>query len=174
MASSCQIRALDDTPEHRRQVAALFALAEDYHLVVEGTPAGPDAAEEFFREIPAGYSLNDLHLFGLYEGEQLSGVASVLKGWNAPHKAIIGLLVLAPEARGRGWGRDALIHIECVAKSWPGIDTLRVAVLVNNGPALAFWRRVGFVDTGEIKPRYANFVADIVILEKPLSAPPIA
>ena len=59
--------------------------------------------------------------------------------------------------------------IEALARTWPGIDRLRVAVVQSNPDALIFWREVGFIDTGEIKPKYGPYVDDIVILEKTIS-----
>ena len=62
--------------------------------------------------------------------------------------------------------------IEALARTWPGIDQLRVAVVVTNRDAVIFWRKLGFVATGEIKPKYGPYVDDIVILEKQIYANP--
>ena len=105
---------------------------------------------------------------GFRVDDKLIGVGGVLRRWNAPNKAIIGLLVFDPQWRGCGHGRAAVEHIEALAATWRDINQLRIAVVRTNIAALTFWRKVGFVETGEIKPKYGPYVDDIVILEKPL------
>lgn len=162
------MQVIADTPENRGAVDAVLQAATDYHVLVEGAPPTEAHVDEFFHALPAGYTADDFFPLGFYIDGEAVGVGGVLRRWNAPNKAIIGLLVFAPQWRGAGRGRAAVAHIEALARSWPGIDRLRVAVVRTNAVALHFWRKVGFVDTGEIKPKYGPYVDDIVILEKPI------
>ncbi len=166
ITDAISMRILVDTADNRRSVNAVLTAAADYHLLVEGVPPSAAHVEEFFTSVPAGHSLKDHFPLGFFEGGKAIGVGGVLRRWNAPNKAMIGLLVFAPEWRSGGRGRAALAHIEVLAQTWPGIDKLRVGVIGNNTDALMFWRRVGFIDTGEIKPKYGPYIEDIVILEK--------
>ena len=59
-------------------------------------------------------------------------------------------------------------HRRSPVHTWSGIDKLRIAVVRTNSDALVFWRKVGFAETGEIKPKYGPFIDDIVTLEKPI------
>ena len=149
-------------------VNAVLQAATDYNLLVEGAPPTAVHADEFFTSCPSGYTLEDLFLLGFFESAELIGVGVMLRRWNAPNKAMIGLLVFAPQWRGGGRGRVAGGQIEALARTWPGIDRLRVGVIAANLRALGFWRKIGFIDTGEIKPKYGTFVDDIIILEKPI------
>ncbi len=97
------------------------------------------------------------------------GVADVVRGWNAPEKAVIGLLLIAQPWQRRGLGRAFLTLIEDAIRAWPEITTLRIGVLASNPGALAFWRRSGYRETGEIKPATPPFVAETIVLEKPLA-----
>ncbi|MEQ1519465.1 MAG: GNAT family N-acetyltransferase [Usitatibacteraceae bacterium] len=168
MTDALAMQILSETPEHRRIVDAILQAATDYHLLVEGAPPNETHVDEFFHALPPGYTTEDLFPLGFFAGAEPVGVGGVLRHWNAPNKAIIGLLVFAPQWRGCGYGHSAVRQIESLARSWPGIDRLRVAVVGTNADALRFWRKVGFVDTGEIKPKYGTYVDDILILEKPL------
>lgn len=159
---------LSDTLDHRRSVHAVLQAATDYHLLVEGAPPTDAHVDDFFTAVPDGYTTEDLFPLGFRVDDKLIGVASVLRRWNAPDKAIIGLLVFDPQWRGCGVGRAAVRHIEALAHTWPGIDQLRIAVVCTNRDALVFWRKVDFTETGEIKPKYGPFIDDIVILEKPI------
>ncbi len=162
------LRILPDTADNRALVSDVLIAATDYHLLVEGSAPTPAHVDEFFTSVPDGYTLDDMFPLGFFIGDTMIGGGGILRRWNAPNKAMIGLLVLAPEWRGGGRGRAAVAQIETLARSWPGIETLRVGVIGNNTDALTFWRRVGFIDTGEIKPKYAPYIEDIVIFEKPL------
>ena len=159
---------LSDTPDRRRLVNDVLQAATDYHLLVEGAPPSEAHVEEFFTSVPDGYSTADLFPLGFFVDDEMIGAGGVLRRWNAPNKAIIGLLVFDPQWRGRGYGRVAVEHIEALAQTWPAIDQLRIAVVRTNSDVLGFWRKVGFVETGEIKPKYGPYIDDIVILEKPL------
>ena len=166
ITDAISMRILADTADNRRSVNAVLTAATDYHLLVEGGPPTAAHVEEFFRSVPPGYSLKDHFALAFFEGGKTIGVGGVLRRWNTPNKAMIGLLVLAPEWRRGGRGRAALAHVEMLARTWPGIDRLRVGVIGNNTDTLTFWRKVGFIDTGEIKPKYGPYIEDIVILEK--------
>ena len=160
------MRILSDTADNRRSVNALLNAAADYHLLVEGAAPTSAHVDEFFTSVPDGYALDDLFPLGFFMGDTMIGGGGILRRWNAPNKAMIGLLVFAPEWRRGGRGCAALAHIETLARTWPGIDRLRVGVIGNNTDALTFWRKVGFIDTGEVKPKYGPYLEDILILEK--------
>jgi ribosomal protein S18 acetylase RimI-like enzyme len=53
-------------------------------------------------------------------------------------------------------------------RSWRGARRLRLAVAENNRGAIAFWRQAGFRDTGQ-RDRQAEFIAPLVVMERPLS-----
>jgi GNAT superfamily N-acetyltransferase len=97
------------------------------------------------------------------------GAADVVRGWNAPHKAIIKLLLLVEAWRRRGIGSAFEALVEQAIGGWPEIETVRVAAAASNPGALAFWRRLGLRETGEVRPAAPPFVADIIVLEKPLA-----
>ena len=163
------LQVLADTAANRAQVNAVLQAATDYHLLVEGRAPTEAHVEEFFTDVPPGYDLRAMAPLGFYIAEEMVGVGGVLRGWNTPSKCMIGLLILAPPWRRGGHGRQAFALIESLVRGWGRYDTLRVGVVANNHDGLVFWRKTGFVDTGEIKPGYGPFVANIVILEKPLA-----
>lgn len=57
-----------------------------------------------------------------------------------------GRFVIAPEHRGRGWGRRALVLLLAQARA-AGLRRLRCEVLTGN-PAERLYRSLGFVDAG--------------------------
>lgn len=168
ITDAVSMRILPDIPDNRALVNDVLIAATDYHLLVEGSAPTSLHVDEFFTSVPDGHTLDDVFPLGFFIGDSMIGGGGILRRWNAPNKAMIGLLVFAPAWRGGGRGRAAVAQIETLARTWPGIDRLRVGVIRNNTDALTFWRRVGFIDTGELKPKYAPYIEDILILEKPL------
>jgi hypothetical protein len=60
---------------------------------------------------------------------------------------------------------DAMIGCADVIRGYPG----REKAVASNPGALAFWLRLGYRETGEIKPRSPGFVREVVVLEKPIT-----
>ena len=149
---------------------AVLEAAPRYYDAVTGLPPGPAEAQSLITDLPPGKSYDDKLVFALYAGAAMIGCADVIRGWNAPHKAIIGLLLLAESRQGRGLGRAFALLVErAIAARWPEIDTLRLGVVASNDGALPFWRALGFVETGEVKTGPPQWRADVIVLEKPLA-----
>jgi GNAT superfamily N-acetyltransferase len=164
-----RLRALTGEPAEMAALQAVLEAAPRYFEAVCGGPPGPAEAQSTFTALPPGRSYDDKRVFGLYAGDAMIGAADVVRGWNAPDKAIIGLLLLAEGWQRRGIGRAFAALIEQAILAWPEIATLRVGVVASNPDALAFWRRLGYRETGEVRPAAPPFVAEIVVLEKPLA-----
>jgi len=146
--------------------------APNYWMLTEGKRLPRrEAIEAWFdgSELPAGRSLGDQFIYGLRAEGELIGVAMILRGWRYPEQATIGLLLLSERWQGRGYGREAYAQIEDLVRTWPGMQTMRIGIIASNEPAFPFWRRMGFLETGERK-RDLSFMAETVILEKPLAA----
>lgn len=150
-------------------VQTLLERAADYSINVTGLPPGPADGASFFTDLPPATSSERKHCFGFYERNSLVGCADTIKGWPNEHKVMIGLLLLEPAARGRGLGEQALALLTAEFATWPGIDTLRIAVVDTNPGALPFWCRMGFVETGETKPHEEGVVRSTKrVLQRPL------
>ena len=137
------IRPLDPLAD-RAAVAALFARATDYVTLERGPTPPADSARDLFEgEVPAGVDRSRTLRLGLMGVAGLDGVAEVVLGHPRPDDAYLGLLLLAPEARGRGAGRAMLARVEAEARD-RGAQRLLVAVLDANPRGRAFWDREGF------------------------------
>lgn len=128
----------------RAAVEALFARAADYVALERGPTPPAAAAEDLFEgDLPPGVERAlSLHL-GLEGAEGLDGVASAVFGYPLAADAYLGLLLLAPEARGRGAGRTMVEAVAARARA-RGATRLLVAVLDANPRGRAFWEREGF------------------------------
>ena len=163
------LRLLAGEPAEMAALQAVLEAAPSYFEQVCGTPPGAAEAQSTFTALPEGKRYVDKLVWGLYAGDAMLGVADVIRGWNAPHKAIIGLLLLAEPWQRRGIGRAFAALVEEAIRAWPEIATVRVGVVASNAGALAFWRRLGYRETGELRRAAPPFVADTIVLEKSLA-----
>lgn len=137
------------TSTHVAQVARVLKQAPAYHWLAVGHPATDEDAVNLFTACPSALHPEAKHIFGIYEYGTLIGVADILRGFPTPATAYLGLLLLAEPYQGQGRGRVALTLLEETAAGWGGIDTMKLAVLKSNTHAHEFWRRCGFMPTGE-------------------------
>lgn len=163
-APALKLLAGDDAD--RRAVQAVLEDARAYYLLATGAPARPNEAEELFRDGPPGRSLEDKRVYGIYVEDALIGCADVFLRWPTDAVAMIGLFVLRASLHRRGHGRAAYRALE-EALGRLGFSRVRIAVLRENEGAFAFWRRLGFVETGERKPYVDGTVrTEAVLFEK--------
>ena len=88
-------------------------------------------------------------------------------------------LMLVPEGKSPDdkapfgvWAGGELVGIldREVAARWPWARRLRLSVVRTNDQVLGFWRRMGFAETGEVRPwRYDKLESELVLMDKPLA-----
>ncbi|MGB8213909.1 MAG: GNAT family N-acetyltransferase [Anaerolineales bacterium] len=122
-------------------------------MVVDGECVSPTAAQEIYRSVPEGKSLNDKFLYGLLDRK--GGIVGVLEGIrDYPNGATwwIGLLMLAPKVRGNGLGRKIIESFSEYVRSEQGI-TIMLGVVEENQAAYHFWEKLGFELVHQTEPR---------------------
>ncbi len=160
------LRLLQATAEDMAALQAVLERAPRYFELVQGAPPGPAEAQSTYTALPAGKGYEDKYVWGLDAGGAMIGCADVIRGWNVPDKAMIGLLLLAEPWQGRGIGRTFVGLVEEAVAQWPEITTLRIGVVVANGRARRFWEGLGYRPTGEIRPPRASLHHPVEVLEK--------
>jgi ribosomal protein S18 acetylase RimI-like enzyme len=119
----------------------LYARCADFWLLVED--AIP-TADELMHELPPGVAAHDKHVLGVDADGELVALIDFVRGFPEPDAWYVGLLVVAPEARGSGLGAALYAHAEETVRARGG-TAMRLIVQEQNPRALAFWRRQGFV-----------------------------
>lgn len=140
------IRPLDPVTD-RAAVAVTLAQAGDYCRLWLGYEAAEAEVEDFFTHGPPGMDPALAQHLGLFVGGHLVGLAQMVFGFPQAGDPYLGLMILAPQARGQGHGRSLLAHVEGIARA-TGAQTLYLAVLGANPRGRAFWEREGFAATG--------------------------
>lgn len=133
-----------------------------------GYPPGPSDALSLLIGRPDGVADDDKIVLGGWANESLVSVVDVLRHWPAKGIAHIGLLLVDGRQQGKGIGRRTLDALYVAANAWSGLRRWRISVVRTNERALAFWHRMGYVETGEIKPyRYGHVESEAIILTRP-------
>lgn len=159
------IRDLDPRAD-RAAVEALFVACAPYVERERGpVPPAESARATFAGDLPPG--AGGRVVLGVFEGELL-GIAEVIFGYPLASDAYLGLLLLLPDARGRGLGRAMLREVEARAEA-RGAARLLVAVLDVNEAGRRFWEREGFREERRFAGvAYGRLVHDVTRMAKAL------
>ena len=167
------LRLLTGKPVEMAALQRVLEAAPAYYEAVTGAPPRGALAQSTFTALPPDKSYDDKFVWGLYAGDAMIGCADVIRAYPIRTKAVIGLLLLAEPWQGRGFGRAFAALVEQAIAAWADIATVRVGVATSNPDALAFWRKLGYVETGEVKRAGPELIADVIVLEKPLGSDPV-
>ena len=145
--------------EHWEPLHELYARSPEFFRRTGTEPA----AEEDWLELPAGKTRADVLALGGWREGRLDCFCEVLRGYPEAHFAYLGLLLVAEDCQGQGLGRR--LWEEVAARlDWPEVTRWRLAVVDSNAQAVGFWRRLGFLETGERKP-YRD--REVILMERP-------
>ena len=112
-----------------------------------GAPAVA-AVEEMLR-IAIRYADRRLLIIEEKKGRRAVGLLDLRLHHPWSGAVFIELLLLAPEARGHGYGREACEACHDWASEVRGYRESHAGVLAEDGEARAFWRALGYRETGE-------------------------
>jgi GNAT superfamily N-acetyltransferase len=141
---------------------------QDYSMMVDGVPKMTDGARHLLLATPDGYGHESKHVFAVMSGSEPIGVVDIIRDFPNPSTAFVGLLAVIELHQRRGVGRTAFKAVERFACRRLVASKLRLAVVATN-PVVGFWLKMGFRETGEVKPYSGEHVTSTVhLLEKPL------
>lgn len=154
------------TPDDVGRMQALFETDPGYFLVVELAPLRADEGREIFDERPAVVPPERKHLFlvATPSGDDIA-LLDFLEGFPEPHIWYLGLIFLAPSARGRGLG-TALIRALGDGIRGAGGTAMRLAVMHGNPDARRLYDRLGFQFVAEkIRTSWNGATAPVDVLQ---------
>jgi len=149
-----------------KDTAALQGLCDacaDYHVLIEGQPAGPDEALNQLMELPPGKALEDKFFFGLFTPRpRLCGALDLLRNFREPGEWYLGLLLFEPGVRGQGLGERVLRAAEDWARA-QGARRMRLACAEQNEAGRRFWERQGYREDRRFPPRLRGVRATVFV-----------
>ncbi len=149
----------------------LLERCEDFYQRCYGRPARPDEAKQMPLERPPGLGPERGHLFALRDaGGVLVGILEAVSDFPSPGEWYLGLMLLAPEARGHRRGEAVIRAYEDWLRG-QGVRLLRLGVSEPNPAARRFWTRVGFREETWVGPLEQGLLTYRVLrMSKPLVA----
>jgi GNAT superfamily N-acetyltransferase len=160
------LRLLHGEPAEMAALQCVLEAAPAYYQSVTGAPPRGALAQSMFTALPPDKTYDDKFVWGLYAGDAMIGCVDVIRGYPVPDKALIGLLLLAEPWQRRGLGRAFATLLEQAIVAWDEISTLRLGVAVSNPGAHIFWRKMEYIETGEMKRAGPDGIVDLIIMEK--------
>jgi ribosomal protein S18 acetylase RimI-like enzyme len=137
-ASSTALQAGD----HER-LATFCQRCTDFFQLVEGRPGGAEPASTILGPLPAHVASGKKHVFGFDRAGDMVAIAEILEGFPGANDWYVGLLLVAPDARGRGLGAELWGQLRDWIERQQG-RVVRLIVQKQNPGAYAFWSRAGF------------------------------
>ena len=166
LSNALILRLLRGEPAEMAALQCVLEAAPAYYQSITGAPPCGALAQSMFTALPPNKTYDDKFVWGLYAGDAMIGCADVIRGYPVRDKAVIGLLLLAEPWQRRGLGRAFATLVEHAIVAWNEISTLRLGVAVSNPGAHIFWRRMGYLETGETKRAGLDVMVATIIMEK--------
>ena len=163
------LQLLQGGAEELAELQRVLEGAPSYSHIATGAPPEPGRALDLYTMLPDGKDRSDKFVFGIHVAGGMVGCVDIIRGFPDQATAFIGLLLISETAQGRGVGRAGYRAAENIVRGWDGCRHVRLGVLRNNDGAQAFWRRLGFAETGEVRPyQHGPVSTDILIMTKTL------
>ena len=165
------LREVTGDAEELAALQRIFESDEDFAVRVTGHPPGPADAQSTLMFVPEGRSPDDKAVFGVWDGDELVGLLDLLLRYPDDETVYLGLLLIDRDRQGQGIGAAACQALERdLLPRWPWARRLRLSVVRTNAQVLGFWRRMGFTETGEVRPwRYDKLESEAILMDKPIS-----
>ena len=145
-------------------IQALFAADLEYFPRVEGAPLRDDEGAIILDECPPDFPRERRHLFIVDD----VAILDMLEGYPNAETWFLGLIFLAPSARGRGLG-TRLVEAVCDHARSHGARALRLAVATSNPGAERLYKRMGFSFVARRQRTiHTGAVIDLIVLERAL------
>lgn len=126
------------------KLQGLFELCADFFVMTDGVTPAPTAAQAEFDEVPDGKTAEDVCVFGLFDAhDRLVGAIVAVQHYPDDQTWWIGLMLLAPEQRGKGLGADFYHAFERWVSAQGGRSVSLCAIAANT-LGRQFWQRMGF------------------------------
>lgn len=142
----------------------LLERCEDFEVLVTGHPPDPHAAKDLLTEVPPDHPLRDKFVVGVWTEQGLTAAIDLLRDFPQPHVWYLGLLLVAPDARGSGLGERILEALKTWVRGHGG-RAIRLVVQDQNPAALRFWLRHGFVQIGTAAQELMDRTSQVARLE---------
>ena len=161
---NCSVKKLEIADADLLQ--RLYEKCADYNYLMEGQPPSPTAALDEFTAIPAGTSLDDKYMLGIFDSEnELIGLIEGIQHYPKKGSWWIGLIMLAPAHRRRGILHFLIKEFE----RWialQGMDCIMGSVSEANDKVLRLWKQIGFQVVRSVRREDSNLLSSFSVIKR--------
>jgi RimJ/RimL family protein N-acetyltransferase len=131
----------------------LYKQCKEFALLTDGEPPSSTAARDEFDAVPENKTTQDKYIFGLFDSRNvLLGMIESIRHYPDNKTWWLGLMMLAPEQRGKGLGSEFYKAFERWV--WThGVKQVSLSVVEANERGLRFWKKMGFEVSRKTPPR---------------------
>lgn len=149
----------------------LYEQCIDYSYLIDGHPPSPSAASEEFLAVPEGKTLHDKLMIGFFDAcNILVGLIEGIRHYPNDGTWWVGLMMLAPQQRGKGNGSEFYRAFERWA-SVHGAQQVSLSVVEENEQGFRFWKKVGFEVIRKTPPRqFGNKTHALYVMSRTVDA----
>ena len=139
------------TPGDAAKLQAAHEATPKYSWSVSGGPPDSSDGQGTLDVLPPGAGYDKKFVYGVHLNTEMIGGVDLIRGWPHSDTAMLGLLFIVEDYQGRGLGRLSYDLTEALVRRWKEINRIRIGIVESNISAFGFWKRLGFIDTGERK-----------------------
>ena len=156
---------------HEATVTEFCRQCSEFFTLVRGEASAAETARLLLESRPPSVDLARKHVIGFERSGEIVAVVDLLEGFPGDAEWYVGLLLLAPGERARGFGTAVWNTTEAWIRAAGGRQ-LRLIVQEQNPAAAHFWRSVGFTANGEVEQVLAGRTNLCWRFEKQLAVSP--
>jgi ribosomal protein S18 acetylase RimI-like enzyme len=132
--------------QEKKQVLNLFEKCHDFFKLIYTETDLKKESENLFTDLPKNKTYRDKLLLGLYphSSPNLIGILDLIKDYPKPDCWYVGLLLLDPAYRNKGFSSRFLTLLESTIKKNSG-NEIKLIVQEQNILALKFWEKHKFI-----------------------------
>lgn len=152
MSKNVTLRQLEGNDDDMGALQRVLESAPTFAERHTGAPPGAADAQSTYSILPEGKSYDDKFVIGVFLRGEMVGCIDIIRGYPTENVANLGLLLVAEPYQRAGIGRLAYAQLEQIVQAWGSCDRVRLGVTLKNSEVIAFWRKLGFSETGEERP----------------------
>lgn len=154
------------TLQDRETIQKFMNESPDYFLMESGRPAVDEDVRSLLFDLPPASPPENKYVLGLEYNGRLAAIMDVLKDYPESRILWIGLLLIHPDFRGQGLGREILRSLRVTVQK-AGVREIRLGVLEENQSALVFWQKLGFKEIErKFYRQFGNKVHSVIVMGK--------
>lgn len=141
----------------------LFKNCSDFFQLVENHD--PQKGDFIFNleELPPNKNQEDKYVFGLFDKGEMISIIDIVKNFPEEKEWIIGLFMIHPAYRGKGFGRELHEAVKLWVKEMGG-EKLRIGVAESNVKGYGFWQHIGYEEIKRTEPMLLGKKENIIIV----------